>query len=556
MNGRRTAPAVPGLVAGLAVILLIAPSPARAEERKNSIEISLYGGTTFLASELALPNETQYGARIGWNFTRTFGLELQWLHVDDNELESTDSTLINCPAPFCGDPTRTFGSDAYTLRFLINPGNERRRFKPYAVFGAGTVNYTADPDLAANDIGFEDDLVVSIGGGIRHRLSPHISFRAEFETQNAIDESFHNESLNIGISWIFGGGSPADGDKDGILDLIDRCPDTPKGALVDKHDGCPWDLDEDGILEGLDKCADTPRGWPVDEKGCPLDSDGDAVPDGSDECTETPAGAIVDRKGCPLDSDGDQILDGIDRCPDTPEGAIVDPADSPTAGCPHDADDDGVPDGVDQCAITPPGATVDDRGCPQDSDGDRILDGLDRCPMTPPGQKIDRDGCPRVRLDLKEPQILQNVKFLSGSELYPGTEAWIMLLVDAMEYWSDATIELGVYTDSSGTKEGNRQIAQRRGEVLREWLAGRGVDRNRIKIKPYGAVNFVADNETEEGRDTNRRIEVRYLSGNLNIHPVPPAPGEEAPEEPAAESAAPAGEAATEEQPMDEEEGD
>ena len=558
MIGSRTARFLIALVT-VSLIPILAPPPARAEERKNSIEINLYGGTTFMASELALPNSTQYGARLGWNFHPVYAVEFQWLRVDDDLLEGPDSTLIACATPFCGNPNRTFGYDSYSLRFLINPGNARRRFKPYFVVGLGSLEFTADPDLAPGEAAFEDDMVLTVGGGIRHRLSPHMSFRAEFETQNANGESFHNESLNAGISWIFGGGSPEDSDRDGVLNLNDRCPDTPRGALIDKHDGCPWDLDQDGVLEGIDKCADTTRGWPVDEKGCPLDSDTDSVPDGADECSDTPRGAIVDDRGCPIDSDGDSILDGFDRCPDTPAGAIVDAADGEKPGCPHDTDDDGVADGIDQCAITPAGATVDERGCPQDSDGDRILDGLDQCPETPEGGKIDRDGCPRVRLDLEEPHTLMNVKFLRGTELYPGTEAWIMLLVDALHYWSDVTVEIGVYTDSSGTKEGNRQVASRRAEVIREWLVGRGIDRSRLQIKGYGAVKFIADNDTDTGRDTNRRVEVRYLKGDRNKHepppPPPPAPSEPAPTEEAA-AAEESGEAGMESDGGEEEEAD
>jgi opacity protein-like surface antigen len=533
-------------------ILLLLGSSARAQEtRQGSFELSLFAGTTFLASELALPNEVQGGLRFGWNFREAYELEFQWLRVDDSELEGPDSTLIDCPAAFCGDPSRTFQLNTYTLRFLINPTNERRRFKPYVVLGVGLNDFTADPSLASSDEGNVDDVIFAFGGGIRYRLSPHLSFRSEFELDYAMDDSYHNESVNVGLSWNFGGGSPADTDRDGVLDLVDRCPDTPRGALVDKHDGCPWDLDHDGIMEGLDKCADTQKGWPVDESGCPLDLDGDAVPDGADQCAETPLGAIVDEKGCPLDSDGDAILDGLDRCPDTPAGAIVDPTDSPTAGCPHDSDEDGVPDGVDQCAITPPGAIVDERGCPSDTDGDRILDGLDQCPETPEGAKIDRDGCPRVRLDKEEPQILQNVKFLRGTELYPGTEAWIQLLIDALHYWSDITIELGAYTDSTGTAEGNRQIARRRAEVLREWIVERGIDRNRLKVKGYGAVNYVADNETEQGRDTNRRIEVKYLAGDLSIHEPPPPPPPPPTEDAESEGEEPEAEADTEQPEAD-----
>src|SRR5207245_878450 len=82
-------------------------------------------------------------------------------------------------------------------------------------------------------------------------------------------------------------------------------------------------------------------------------------------------------------------------------------------------------------------ATVDEEGCPHDSDGDKVLDGIDQCPDTPKGQKIDKEGCPRVRLDKPDPQIVQNVKFVQGIELYPGSDAWLQLLVDALQYWGD-----------------------------------------------------------------------------------------------------------------------
>ena len=80
----------------------------------------------------------------------------------------------------------------------------------------------------------------------------------------------------------------------------------------------------DGVFDGLDRCPNTPRGAIVDAQGCPADEDLDMVLDGIDECPSTPIGAIVDDRGCPMDSDGDGFLDGIDRCPDTPPGAEVD----------------------------------------------------------------------------------------------------------------------------------------------------------------------------------------------------------------------------------------
>jgi OmpA family protein/outer membrane protein with beta-barrel domain/thrombospondin type 3 repeat protein len=527
------------LLLSLVLTAIVSAPAARAEEKKGAWEAGFEIGNCFFSNEQRIENATEYGVRVGWYWKPSYEWEFQYRTTSPAQLQESSSTLIKDDTVFFANPERTFTTQSYAIRFLINPRNEKRRLKPYALFGYSLLLYSADPTLPDDEKGQDRGRPFIIGGGIRMRLMPHMAFRGEFHTEYEATHIYHNEHLNAGLTWVWGGGGgaggSADSDGDGVLDLNDRCPDTPKGARVNK-DGCPWDSDQDGVLEGLDKCADTPRGWPVDEVGCPLDTDKDAVPDGMDKCPDTPKGAIVNEEGCPSDSDGDGIPDGIDKCPDTPKGAIVDPIDSPTAGCPHDTDNDGVFDGIDTCPLTPAGAIVDEKGCPHDSDGDRVLDGLDQCPDTPKGGKIDKEGCPRVRLDKPEPQVLQNVKFVQGIELWPGTDAWLQLLIDAMTYWSDVGVEIGVYTDNKGGAASNRQISQRRAEVIREWLTNHGIDKGRISIKGYGAVNFVADNESEEGREKNRRVEVKRVSGDLRKHPkpvpeeaVPPAEGAPAP---------------------------
>ncbi len=56
-------------------------------------------------------------------------------------------------------------------------------------------------------------------------------------------------------------------DHDGVFDRLDRCDNTPLGAIVDEW-GCPLDSDHDGVYDGLDKCPDTPAGMQVDKHGC------------------------------------------------------------------------------------------------------------------------------------------------------------------------------------------------------------------------------------------------------------------------------------------------
>ncbi|HCT31297.1 MAG TPA: hypothetical protein DIW31_11340 [Bacteroidales bacterium] len=59
----------------------------------------------------------------------------------------------------------------------------------------------------------------------------------------------------------------ADQDVDGVLDVMDLCPDTPEGVRVDSITGCPFDSDLDGVYDYMDEEANTPAGATIDEKG-------------------------------------------------------------------------------------------------------------------------------------------------------------------------------------------------------------------------------------------------------------------------------------------------
>lgn len=83
-----------------------------------------------------------------------------------------------------------------------------------------------------------------------------------------------------------------DSDGDDIIDKEDDCPQE-KGTTFNK--GCP-DRDEDGIADKNDNCPDE-KGT-AEYSGCPVvDTDKDGVPDKEDECPELEG--IVAKKGCP-----------------------------------------------------------------------------------------------------------------------------------------------------------------------------------------------------------------------------------------------------------------
>jgi outer membrane protein OmpA-like peptidoglycan-associated protein len=73
-------------------------------------------------------------------------------------------------------------------------------------------------------------------------------------------------------------------------------------------------------------------------------------------------------------------------------------------------------------------------------------------------------------------------------------------------------IEISAHTDSKGADEYNFELSQKRAENVVSYLISKGIDRSRLTAKGYGETVPVSDNETEEGRAENRRVEMRIIN--------------------------------------------
>ena len=173
----------------------------------------------------------------------------------------------------------------------------------------------------------------------------------------------------------------------------------------------------------------------------------------------------------PADSDGDGVVDGSDRCPGTAAGARVD-----ARGCALDSDGDGVPDYRDQCAGTPAGVTVDDSGCPVK---DEIVLTVDEV----------------------------NFAF-DSAELDAASRRALDGIVDIVKAHESVTLGVIGHTDSSGPEAYNQTLSERRAAAVREYLVSRGVDGDALVASGRGESQPVASNDTREGREQNRRVEL------------------------------------------------
>jgi OOP family OmpA-OmpF porin len=67
------------------------------------------------------------------------------------------------------------------------------------------------------------------------------------------------------------------------------------------------------------------------------------------------------------------------------------------------------------------------------------------------------------------------------------------------------------HTDAVGSDAYNQRLSERRAETVREYLMSQGVSASRIETRGYGESHPIADNESETGRASNRRVEIKVL---------------------------------------------
>ncbi len=94
------------------------------------------------------------------------------------------------------------------------------------------------------------------------------------------------------------------------------------------------------------------------------------------------------------------------------------------------------------------------------------------------------------------------------SELRSGARYTIDKLAAFLAEYPTRNVLIEGFTDSTGSVEYNQRLSERRAEAVRNVLAAQGIDPRRLMIRGYGVEYPVAGNETAEGRQRNRRVEV------------------------------------------------
>ena len=75
----------------------------------------------------------------------------------------------------------------------------------------------------------------------------------------------------------------------------------------------------------------------------------------------------------------------------------------------------------------------------------------------------------------------------------------------------DVRIQVEGHTDDVGSREYNQVLSLQRAKAVKRYLAKQGIAETRIMAVGYGFNRPVTENDTEEGRAKNRRVEIKLL---------------------------------------------
>lgn len=104
---------------------------------------------------------------------------------------------------------------------------------------------------------------------------------------------------------------------------------------------------------------------------------------------------------------------------------------------------------------------------------------------------------------------MSDVLFDFGSyTLKPGAREKLAKISGIVLAHPGLTLQIEGHTDSVGTDEFNQQLSERRADSVRDFLAENGVPASSITARGFGKTQPVASNDTAEGRQRNRRVEL------------------------------------------------
>ena len=104
--------------------------------------------------------------------------------------------------------------------------------------------------------------------------------------------------------------------------------------------------------------------------------------------------------------------------------------------------------------------------------------------------------------------LLEHILFETGQDILL-VESFKSLddLVKKLKAMDDYHVEIQGHTDNTGALDTNLELSRKRAQAVVEYLVSKGVPRSKVQAKGFGSSAPKYDNDTEDGRRKNRRVE-------------------------------------------------
>ncbi|MCY1415926.1 putative lipoprotein YiaD [compost metagenome] len=132
-----------------------------------------------------------------------------------------------------------------------------------------------------------------------------------------------------------------------------------------------------------------------------------------------------------------------------------------------------------------------------------------RASMANTGVEVQREG-DQIKLIMPG-----NITFATDSaNIAPNFYSPLNNLAGSLKQFNQNSIEIIGYTDSTGSRQHNMDLSQRRAQSVSTYLTSQGVDASHLSVRGAGPDQPIASNADANGRSQNRRVEV-------NLKPIP-----------------------------------
>lgn len=142
-----------------------------------------------------------------------------------------------------------------------------------------------------------------------------------------------------------------------------------------------------------------------------------------------------------------------------------------------------------------------------DTDGDGIVDSKDNCPNEK--GTAANNGCPVI---VEKPFEYKNIQFeFNSSVLKTSSYSVLESLSTQIKKNPSIVFELDGHSSAEGTEKRNMMLSVDRANAVKAYLVNSGINGSSLIVKGFGESMPLVDNDTEENKSVNRRVEVKAL---------------------------------------------